>query len=111
MSFCLPKTYGGFRPKRILPPLRPPGCKGVCQNSATRFSLMSKRKLNGRPPLSEGKRDFRITARFSEEEYKIVEGLEKTLGINKTEIVRSRLLSNGANIMVNAKEVIRELDR
>lgn len=72
---------------------------------------MSKRKLNGRPPLQEGKRDFRITARFTESEYKIVEGLEDTLGVNKTEIIRSRLLHNGSTIMVNAKEVIRELDR
>ena len=72
---------------------------------------MSNRKLNGRPPLKEGKRSFRVTARFSEEEYKIVQELEKTLGVNRTEIVRSRLLQNGAAILVNAKEMIRELDR
>jgi len=71
---------------------------------------MSNRKLNGRPSMPEGKRSFRITARFSEEEYKTVQELEKTLGVNKTEIVRARLLHNGAAIMVNAKEVIRELD-
>jgi hypothetical protein len=72
---------------------------------------MSNRKLNGRPPMPEGKRSFRITARFNEDEYKIVQELEKTLGVNKTEIVRARLLHNGAAVLVNAKEVIRELDR
>ncbi|HZY39744.1 MAG TPA: plasmid mobilization relaxosome protein MobC [Mucilaginibacter sp.] len=71
---------------------------------------MSNRKLNGRPPLQEGKRSFRVTARFNKEEYKIVQELEKTLGVNKTEIVRSRLLQNGTAVLVNAKEVIRELD-
>ena len=72
---------------------------------------MSNRKLNGRPPMPEGKRSFRITARFTEEEYKIIEAMEKTLGVNKTDIVRSRLLNNGTTVMINAKEVITELDR
>jgi len=72
---------------------------------------MPDRKLNGRPPLKDGKRSFRITTRFSEDEYKIVGELETTLGVNKTEIIRSRLLHNGAAVLVNAKEVIRELDR
>jgi hypothetical protein len=71
---------------------------------------MSNRKLNGRPPMPEGKRDFRITARFTVDEYKIIEEMERTLGVNKTEIVRSRLLQNSAAIMVNAKDLIRELD-
>ena len=61
--------------------------------------------------MPEGKRSFRITARFTEEEYKIIEAMEKTLGVNKTDIVRSRLLNNGTTVMINAKEVITELDR
>jgi hypothetical protein len=103
MSFCLPKS--------ILPPLSPLGFKGDCQNIATRFSLMAPVKLSGRPPLKEGKRNFRITARFSEEEYQAVEKLEEALGISKTEIIRSRLLENRRAIVVNTKELISGLDR
>ena len=68
------------------------------------------RRTLGRPPLPEGKREFRITARFTADEYKVIEEMEKTLGVNKTEIVRSRLLQNSTAIMVNAKDLIRELE-
>lgn len=37
--------------------------------------------------------------------------MERALGISKTKLVRSRLLHNGAGAVVNAKEVIHELNR
>jgi len=98
-------------PKRISPPFTPCGTsRGTVKTSQLVFLLMSNRKLNGRPPMPEGKREFRITARFTEDEYKVIEEMEKTLGVNKTEIVRSRLLQNSTAIMVNAKDLIRELE-
>lgn len=60
--------------------------------------------------MSEGKRDKKITARFTEDEYKIVEKLETTLGINKTDLVRMRLLENAPTVIINAKELITSID-
>jgi hypothetical protein len=71
---------------------------------------MAKRKLKGRPILLEGKRIKKIDARFTEDEYKIVLALEKELGIRKTDLVRSRLLNNAPAILINAQEMIRQLD-
>lgn len=64
----------------------------------------------GRPLLNEGKRAFKITARFNEEEYRLVQDLEQALGINKTDLIRSRVLQNGTIVTINAKESIRQLD-
>ena len=75
------------------------------------FPLMNaKRNLGGRPKLTEGKREKKITARFTEDEYKTVEELETTLGITKTELVRMRLLENAVDVILNAKELITALD-
>jgi hypothetical protein len=67
--------------------------------------------LKGRPRLKEGKRTKKIDARFTEDEYKIVLELEKTLGISKTDLVRARLLNNAAGFIINAKELISHLDQ
>jgi len=72
--------------------------------------MTTKRKLSGRPKMSEGKRVKKITARFTEDEYKIVEKLETTLGINKTDLVRLRLLENAPAVIMNAKELITAID-
>jgi hypothetical protein len=58
-----------------------------------------------------GKRIKKIDARFTEDEYKIICELEKTLGLTKTELVRQRLLSNAGLLVVNAKELIVLLDQ
>jgi hypothetical protein len=72
--------------------------------------MTASRKLKGRPLLAEGKRTKKIDARFTEEEYRIVEELEKTLGVRKTDLVRSRLLQNAPSTIINAKELINQLD-
>ena len=68
-------------------------------------------KRKGRPPKKEGKRTFKIDVRFTEEEYKLITTMELALGINKTQLVRARLLHNGAGAVINAKEVIHELNQ
>ncbi|MEZ2334732.1 plasmid mobilization relaxosome protein MobC [Mucilaginibacter sp. RCC_168] len=64
----------------------------------------------GRPQLESGKRSKKIDARFTEDEYKIILSLEKTLGISKTEILRRRVLSNAGTTVINAKDLIISLD-
>jgi len=72
--------------------------------------MNAKRKLGGRPKMIEGHRNKKITARFTEDEYKLVEKLEKTLGITKTDLVRMRLLDNVNAVIINAKELIKSVD-
>ena len=60
--------------------------------------------------MSEGKRVKKITARFTEDEFQIIETLETTLGINRTDLVRMRLLENAPAVVVNAKELITAID-
>jgi hypothetical protein len=68
------------------------------------------RKVNGRPLKTEGKRTKKIDARFTEDEFKVVLELEKTLGISRTDLVRTRLLQNARLTVINAKELIALLD-
>lgn len=84
---------------------------GEYRNLATQFLLMTaKRNKIGRPQMTEGKRTKKVDARFTEDEYKVILELEKTLGVRKSDLVRSRLLENSPLVMVNAKELIAELD-
>jgi len=73
--------------------------------------MPNKRKKPGRPQKTEAKRTKKIDVRFTEEEYKTVAALEETLGISKTELVRERLLHGARLTIMNAKELIGELDK
>ena len=53
-----------------------------------------------------GKRNRKIDVRFTEDEYKVILELEKTLGVRKTDLVRGRLLQDTRIAVVNAKELI-----
>lgn len=68
------------------------------------------KKLNGRPKLKDGKRTKFINVRFTEDEYKTVGELEKELGVSKTELIRMRILTNSNQTVINAKELIKNLD-
>lgn len=57
------------------------------------------------------KRTKKIDARFTEEEYKLVLEMERTLGIRKTDLVRNGLLKNGRSVIINAKELIGQLEK
>jgi len=72
--------------------------------------MTAKRNFSGRPKMTEGKRVKKITARFTEDEFKIVGELETMLGINKTDLVRMRLLENAPAVIINAKELITAID-
>jgi uncharacterized protein (DUF1778 family) len=72
--------------------------------------MTAKHKPGGRPKMAEGKRDKKITARFTQDEYKTIETMEITLGITKTDLVRMRLLENAQSVIINAKELITVAD-
>ena len=72
--------------------------------------MPNSRKQTGRPK-AELKRTKKIDVRFTEEEYKLISGLEETLGISKTELVRERLLHGARLTIINAKDLIAELDK
>ncbi len=57
------------------------------------------------------KRTKKIDARFTEEEYKLVQEMEKTLGVRKTDLVRNGLLKNSRSVIINAKELIGQLEK
>jgi hypothetical protein len=86
------------------------GNQGV---SGTRnsFPLMAKTiRSKGRPVKEQGKRIKKIDARFTQDEYDTILELEKTLGVRKTDLVRSRLLQDARLTIVNAKELIGFID-
>ena len=60
----------------------------------------------GRPKKATGKRTRKIDARFTEEEYAVIVELEITLGIRKSDLVRSRVLKDAGKTIINAKELI-----
>lgn len=60
--------------------------------------------------LESGKRIRKIDARFTEEEYQLIQDMEKTLGLKKTDIVRLRVLGSASSQLLNAKELIAALD-
>jgi hypothetical protein len=95
MSFCYTKS--------LLP-------SGGFKKLATRFSMDDFKKLNGRPKLKTGKRIKFINVRFTADEYKLVEELEKELAVSKTELIRMRILSDAKSTVVNARQLIRHLD-
>jgi hypothetical protein len=72
--------------------------------------MESKKKLNGRPLLKDGKRTKIINVRFTQEEFDSLLELEEALGISRTELVRMRVLENADKIVVNSKALIKYLD-
>jgi len=75
------------------------------------FPLMAKTQgSKGRPIKAQGKRIRKIDARFTQDEYDTILELEKTMGIRKTDLVRTRLLQDARLTIVNAKELIGLID-
>jgi cation transport regulator ChaC len=52
----------------------------------------------------------RFELRLSDEELKDFLALEKSLGISRADIVRIRVLKNSAKMLVNTKELMKQLD-
>lgn len=67
-------------------------------------------KMNGRPPLQDGKRNKIVNIRFTEEEFRSILEMETELGISRTDLIRSRLLHQSRQRVANAKDLISHLD-
>jgi len=93
------------------PPKRTLALKGSCKTSQLVFPMLEYPKRKGRPPKKEDRRAFKIDVRFTAEEYKLIADMALTLGISKTKLVRLRVLHNGRGTIVNAKDLIRELNQ
>ena len=87
---------------------RQPGSIG---NSQLVPSFFGRFMRTGRPQKTEDKRTKKIDARFTEEEFRLVFELEKTLGVRRTDLVRTRLLQDAQLTIINAKELIAELEK
>jgi hypothetical protein len=72
---------------------------------------MNGKGRTGRPLKTGPKRIKKIDVRFTQDEYEAILGLEKTLGLNRTDIIRARVLNEVALMVVNARELIALLDK
>ena len=54
------------------------------------IGMEARKKQIGRPNLKSGKRNRKISVRFSEEEFSSIVSLEKFLGLKRTDIIRKR---------------------
>jgi len=68
------------------------------------------KRLKGRPSMKDGKRTRKIDVRFTEEEFALVLKMEKTLGLKRTDLIRTRVLQS-SQVIVNARELIVQLDQ
>lgn len=67
-------------------------------------------KKVGRPEMTSGKRTIIIKARLTEEEFRQVLSIEKALGITRMDLIRTRVLYNSGKVLVNASELLKQLD-
>jgi len=114
MSFCPTKIPSGFPPMqkdlafRLHSYLVQP--KGLSKTRDS-FSLMNaEEKHRGRPPLTTGKRIKKVDVRFTELEYEEVLKMESALGINRSDLIRIRVLAGSKGIVINAISLLGQLD-
>lgn len=67
-------------------------------------------KKVGRPEMTSGKRTKIIKARLTEDEFNQILIIEKSLGITRMELIRTRVLYNSNKVLVDAGELLRQLD-
>ncbi len=84
--------------------------RGLSKIRNSFFLMDNLKNKGGRPRLTAGKRSVKIVSRFTDEEYKQILALEQELGINRSQIIRTRVLHNAEMIVVNSKELIGHLD-
>jgi len=60
--------------------------------------------------MVRGKRDKKIDVRFTSDEFELILKLEKTLGISKADLIRSRILTGSDRVIINAEQLIGSLD-
>jgi hypothetical protein len=64
----------------------------------------------GRPEKLTGKRTKIIKAKLTEDEFNKVLAIEKALGINRMELIRTRVLHNSDKILINGISLLKQLD-
>jgi hypothetical protein len=75
------------------------------------FNLMSESKNKpGRPEKLLGKRTKIIKAKLTEEEFNQVLVIEKALGINRMELIRTRVLHQSQKVLINGIILLKQLD-
>lgn len=67
-------------------------------------------KKVGRPEMTSGKRTKIIKARLTEEEFNQVLTIEKSLGITRMELIRTRVLYSSSKVLINAGALLKQLD-
>lgn len=60
--------------------------------------------------MTSGKRIKIIKARLTDEEFQRLKEIESSLGITRMELIRSRVLYNSNKVLVNAGELLKQLD-
>ncbi|MGN7986497.1 plasmid mobilization protein [Pedobacter psychrodurus] len=70
-----------------------------------------KNKQVGRPFLKDGKRNKRLSVRFSEEEFIFILSLEKLLGLKRTDIIRKRVLEVNVALIFDGRSVLASIDQ
>lgn len=68
------------------------------------------KKKVGRPKMPDGKRVNIIKAKLTDQELKQLKAMEKQLGLNRSEIIKGRVLHDSASIIINARELMALLD-
>jgi hypothetical protein len=64
----------------------------------------------GRPEKLTGKRTKIIKAKLTDDEFNQVLAIEKALGINRMELIRTRVLHHSDKILINGISLLKELD-
>jgi len=64
----------------------------------------------GRPEKLTGKRTKIIKAKLTEDEFNKVLEIEKVLGINRMELIRTRVLHHSDKILITGISLLKELD-
>ncbi|MES2446620.1 MAG: plasmid mobilization relaxosome protein MobC [Bacteroidota bacterium] len=67
-------------------------------------------KKVGRPKMPDGKRVNIIKAKLTDQELKQLQSIEKQLGLNRSEIIKGRVLHDSTSIIINASELMALLD-
>ncbi|WP_428330358.1 plasmid mobilization protein [Mucilaginibacter sp.] len=65
----------------------------------------------GRPEKLTGKRTKIIKAKLTEDEFNQLLIIEKTLGINRMELIRTRVLHQSQKVLVNSSTLLKQLDQ
>jgi len=68
-------------------------------------------KNQGRPLLEDGKRNIIIKAKLNTEELKVLEQMEETLKLNRSDLIRNRLFSRSSQNQSSSTEILSRLDQ